>query len=401
MTNTFKPTKITDSVHWVGAVDWNIRDFHGYKTGRGSTYNAFLVMADNIALIDTVKAPFKNEMMERIAAVTDPGKIDYIISNHSEMDHSGALAEVIEAVKPEKVFASAMGKKALDAHFGIGDKITAVKNGETLSLGNLSLSFLETKMLHWPDSMFSYLAEEKVLFSQDAFGMHLASSERFADEINDALLYEEGARYFANILLPYSPLVTKLLKEVSAMDLAIDIIAPDHGPVWRGNLDKIIGRYEKWAAQKPSKKAVVLYDTMWNSTEKMARAISEGLIENGISVKSMRASVTHRSDVMAEILEAGALVVGSSTINNGMLPKMADFLTYIKGLKPQNKIGAAFGSYGWSGEATKQIAETLEAMKVNMVGEPLRVAYVPDGAALEKCRELGGAIAAKLKETCK
>jgi flavorubredoxin len=397
MNNPFKAVQLTDDVWWVGAIDWNIRDFHGYMTKRGSTYNAYLIMAEKITLIDAVKAPFRNEMMDRIASVVDPARIDYIVSLHSELDHSGCLAEVIAAVNPDKIFASVVGAKSLKEILTIDREITALKDGETLSLGNRTLTFMETRMLHWPDSMFAYLNEEQVLFSQDAFGMHYASLERFDDEIDPAILDFEAATYYANILLVYSPLVLKLLEKVKASGLAFRLIAPDHGPVWRKDIGGIIERYGRWAAQKPTGKAVVVYGTMWQSTEKMARAISEGLAKGGLHVKLMSMSEVHRSDVMYEILGAGALAVGSATLNNQMLPMMADVMTYMKGLKPKNLIGAAFGSYGWSGEAVKQIEEILTEMKVESAGEGIRVKNAPDGEILTRCYELGMTMAEKVK----
>ncbi len=397
MNNPFKAVQLTDDVWWVGAIDWNIRDFHGYMTKRGSTYNAYLIMAEKITLIDAVKAPFRNEMMDRIASVVDPAKIDYVVSLHSELDHSGCLPDVIAAVNPEKIFASAVGAKSLKEILTIDREITAVKDGETLSLGNRTLTFMETRMLHWPDSMFAYLNEEQVLFSQDAFGMHYASLERFDDEVDPAILGYEAATYYANILLVYSPLVLKLLEKVTASGLAFRLVAPDHGPVWRKDIGGIIERYGKWAAQKPTGKAVVVYGTMWQSTEKMARAISEGLAKGGLHVRLMSMSEVHRSDVMYEILGAGALAVGSATLNNQMLPMMADIMTYMKGLKPKNLIGAAFGSYGWSGEAVKQLEEMLTEMKVESAGEGIRVKNAPDGEILTRCYELGMTMAEKVK----
>jgi flavorubredoxin len=397
MQNTFRAVRVTEDVWWVGAIDWNIRDFHGYQTRRGSTYNAYLILSDKITLIDTVKAPFREEMLARIASVVDPGKIEYIVSNHSEMDHSGSLPEVIAAVNPKRVFASAVGAKTLTELFPLDREITAVKDGETLSLGNRTLTFLETRMLHWPDSMFTYLNEEQLLFSQDAFGMHLASLERFADECDPAILAYEAATYYANIILPYSPLVLKLIGKVTAAGLSFRIIAPDHGPIWRKETGGIIGSYAKWAAQKPEAKAVVVYATMWHSTEKMARAISEGLAAGGLGVKLLSMDEVHRSDVVYELLGAGALAVGSPTLNNHLLPNMADILTYLKGLKPRNLIGAAFGSYGWSGEAVKEIEEILAEMKVEKAGEGIRVKNVPDAGVLARCYELGRTMAEKVR----
>ena len=396
MKGPFKAVKVSEHVYWVGAIDWTIRDFHGYLTSRGSTYNAYLIMADKITLVDTVKAPFQEELLARVASVVDPGEIDYIISNHSEMDHSGCLPQVIQKVKPEKVFASVIGAKTLKNFFHLDQEIVAVKDAETLNLGDVNLACLETRMLHWPDSMMSYLAEDELLFSQDGFGMHLASGERFADQIEDWILDHEAAKYYANILLPYSPLIPKLLKRVSELGLAIKLIAPDHGPIWRGESHRIVDLYTRWAEQKPTPKTVVVYDTMWGSTDRMA--IEDGITAAGGTVKLMPLNSFHRSDVATEILEAGALLVGSSTINNGMFPTVADVLTYLKGLKPKNLIGAAFGSFGWSGEAVGLIRETLNQMKLEPVGEDVKVRYVPDEEALARCRDLGQLVADKLKQ---
>jgi flavorubredoxin len=396
MKDMFKAIRISDHVWWVGAIDWNIRDFHGYMTKRGSTYNAYLVLADKVTLMDTVRAPFRDEMMARIASVIDPGDIRYIVSNHSEMDHSGCLPDVIDAVRPEKIYTSVMGAKTLREIFHRELPLIPLQDGDSVSLGNMKLSFLETRMLHWPDSMFSYLAEEQALFSQDAFGMHLASSQRFDDEIDPAVLRYEAATYFANILTPYATLITGLLARVATAGLKFKIIAPDHGPVWRKDIQGILTRYAQWAAQKPTRKAVVVYGTMWHSTEKMALAITEGLFTGGIEVKMMSMDACHRSDVAYELLDAGALIVGSSTLNNNMLPGMADILTYLTGLKPKNLLGAAFGSYGWSGEAPRRIQTMLSEMKVELVGDPIQTRHCPDPSVLARCFDLGRLIAEKM-----
>jgi len=400
MSDALQAVRVTDRVYWVGARDWEIREFHGHRTSRGTTYNAFLVLADKVTLVDTVKKPFRREMMARVASVVDPKRIDYIISNHSEMDHSGSLPETIEAVKPERVFASANGVKALEAHFHLGGGIEAVKNGSTLSLGNMNVTFVETKMLHWPDSMVSYLAEEKILFSQDAFGQHLASETLWADEVPRDVLYEEAAKYYANILLPFSPLVAKTVPALKAMNLALEVLAPDHGPLYRKRLGWILDLYERWAEQKPTRKALVVFDTMWKSDALMAEAIAEGLAAGGARpVKVLPLHSSPRSDVATEILEAGALVVGSPTINNQIFPTMADVLCYLEGLKPKNLVGAAFGSYGWSGEAVGKLEEWLQRMGVRLVAEGVKVRNVPDGKALAACRTLGETVARKLVET--
>jgi len=391
-----KAVKVADRVWWVGAIDWGIRDFHGYATSRGSTYNAYLVLADKVTLVDTVKAPFREEMLARVASVIEPGRIDYVVSNHSEMDHSGCLPEVIARVQPEKVFASPMGVKALRAHFALGG-VEPVGTGDTLSLGDMTLHFLETRMLHWPDSMVSYLAEKRLLFSQDGFGMHLASVERFADELDPAVLYQEAAKYYANILLPYSGLIPRLFDKVRELELRIEVLCPDHGPVWRGRLD-IMDWYARWAEQRPTMKAVVAYATMWGSTARMAQSLADGLLEGGATARLLPLPPAHRSDVMTELLEAGALLVGSPTLNNGIFPTVADLLTYARGLKPRNLLGQAFGSHGWSGEACKQVQAYFADMGIETVGEAVRVNYVPTAADLTACRELGRQVAARMKE---
>ncbi|MCK5113570.1 MAG: flavodoxin domain-containing protein [Phycisphaerae bacterium] len=399
MADSFKAIKVTPSVYWVGAIDWDIRNFHGYLTSRGSTYNAFLVVGEKVTLIDTVKAAFKDEMFSRIASVVDPQKIDYIISNHAEMDHSGCLPDTIAAVNPEKVFTSRMGQKALVEHFHMdASSLTPVDEGETVDLGGKKFTFVETKMCHWPDSMVSYLHDEAVLFSQDAFGMHLASHERFIDELDRGVTDYEAMKYYANILTPLGSFIEKTLTKVASLDLKIDVVAPDHGPLLRRGEDigGVIEKYTKWAKQPPTDKVVVVYDSMWGSSQKMARAIEEGLSDGGAKVKMFPMHDSHRSDVITDLLEAGGFVVGSATMNNGILPSIADVMCYLKGLKPRNLVGGAFGSYGWSGEAPKILNATLEEMGVEIAAAPLRVMYVPDDKQISKSREFGLNIAKKM-----
>ncbi len=396
MKDTFRALKISENVYWVGAIDWGLRNFHGYLTSRGSTYNAFLILADKVTLVDTVKEPFFDEMMARIRSVIEPDRIDYVISNHSEMDHSGALPKTIAAVRPEKVFASSMGIKALSSHFHWDQEITKLSTGDTLDLGGANLRFIEARMLHWPDSMFTFYDEEGILFSNDAFGMHLASSERFADELDETVLRYEAAKYYANILLHLSPLIERLIDKLPGFNLNLKMIAPDHGPLWRQDPETIIGWYSEWAAQKPTSKAVVVYDTMWQSTAKMARAVADGIISRGVQVKLLPMEGSHRSDVITEVLDAGALVVGSPTMNNQLYPTVADVLTYIKGLRPRGLVGAAFGSYGWSGEAVGHIENALAEMKVELACESVKALYVPENDVLARCVELGEKVASAL-----
>lgn len=389
--------KLTDKVWWVGAIDWGIRDFHGYSTSRGTTYNAYLILADKVTLIDTVKAPFKDEMMARISSVVDPEKIRYIISNHSEMDHSGCLSEVINLIGPEVIFASANGVRALNEHFRLKREITPVKDGETISLGDMTVTCMETRMFHWPDSMITYLNEGQILFSQDGFGMHLASEKRFSNEIDENILYHEASKYYANILTPFSMFVKKAIDRIEKSGLELKMVAPDHGPMWRTETDKIISWYKKWVEQKPTNKAVVIYDTMWKSTEKMASAIADGITSSGAIPKIMPLRTTHRSDVAVELLEAGALVVGSPTINNEIFPTVADVLVYLRGLKFQNLIGTSFGSFGWSGESLKHLNNYLNEMGIKLVSTGINVKYVPRETDLDNCRALGREVGTKLQ----
>ncbi len=400
MADTFKAIPITEHVYWVGAVDWEVRDFHGYLTQRGTTYNAYLIVGEKTTLIDTVKAPFFEEMRDRIKSVVDPSSIDVLISNHAEMDHSGSIPRVIESLKPKEFYASKVGAKALEDHFHLGRDIKTVADGDTLSLGDLTLAFAETRMCHWPDSMVSYLVEDQVMFSQDGFGMHWATTERFADEVDPAIMEHEAAKYYGNILLPLSGFINKTLDKLTELALPMQVLAPDHGPIYRTEKDIgwIVGRYAEWAAQKPKYKAVVVYETMWESTDKMARALHEGLADEGVDVWMMSTRGCHRSDIATEVLDAGALIVGTPTLNSTMFPTVADALTYIKGLKPQNMLGATFGSYGWSGEGAKEAHAILsEQMGLEMVDEPLRVKYVPNADCLGQCRQLGTKIAKQLK----
>ncbi|HBI14780.1 MAG TPA: MBL fold metallo-hydrolase [Desulfobulbaceae bacterium] len=394
-----KPIELAKDIYWVGAVDWLIRDFHGYSTYRGTTYNAYLILDEKITLIDTVKRPFKSDLLHRIRNIVDPEKIDYLVVNHVEMDHSGCLPEVIDLIKPEKVICSKMGHKALLKHFHHEEWPYHIVNpGEELSLGTRTLSFLETRMLHWPDSMFTYVKGDEILFSSDAFGEHLATSERFDDEVDQDVLMYECTKYYANILTLYSPVVKKLIAKLQEMNLPIRMIAPDHGVIWRGNPGKIMDAYSRWCVHEGRGNALIIYDTMWHSTEMMAKAVADGLQEEGISYKLLDLRVNHRSEVMTAVLEAGAVILGCPTLNNGLLPRMAGFLMYMRGLRPSNKIGAAFGSYGWSGEAVKMMNEVMKELKFTICHEGLRIQYVPEHPELAQCVELGRTVGLALHD---
>ena len=388
-----KPLEIAKGIYSVGVTDWNIRDFHGYSTYAGTTYNAFLIVDEKIVLIDAVKKEFADQLLENISQVVDPKKIDLVISNHTEMDHSGGLPRVMHKIGEDKpLYCSKMGFKNLSSHFRQKWNYHAVENGEELNIGKRTLTFLETRMLHWPDNMFTYVNEDKILFSSDAFGQHYAGPEKFDDEIGDDIMIH-AKKYFANILLLYSAKILKLVETVTKLGLEIDMICPDHGIFWRKNPGKIIDAYVKWSKQEAERKAVVIYETMWHSTEAMAEAIVAGLASEGVPAKPIHIRSSHRSDIITEVMDAKAVIIGSPTLNNQIFPTVADTLTYIKGLKPKNKIGAAFGSYGWSGEAVKMINKELEAMKFEVIDPGVKLQYVPDKDGIKACYELGRKIA--------
>ena len=391
------PIEIAKDVYDVGVNDWNIRDFHGYSTYQGTSYNAFLIVDEKIALIDTVKKEFSDQLLENITKIVDPQKIDYVISNHTEMDHSGSLPRVMHKIGEDKpLYCSKMGLKNLSRNFPQQWNYHGIENGEELSLGKRTLTFLETRMLHWPDSMFTYVKEDKILFASDAFGQHYAGYEKFDDQIGDSIM-PHAKKYFANILLLYSPLILKLLEKVTELGLEIDMICPDHGIIWRKDPGKIINAYAKWSRQEPEQKAVVVYDTMWHSTETMAEEIAQGIAAQGVTARPMHIRSSHRSEIMTEVLDAAAVIVGSPTLNNQLFPTVSDFLTYMKGLKPKNKIGAAFGSYGWSGESIKLITQELEAMKFDIIDPGVKIQYVPDRDGKDACYELGRKIGKAIK----
>lgn len=393
-----EPVKLAEGIFAVGVTDWNIRDFHGYSTYEGTTYNAYLILDEKITLIDTVKASFADQLLANISAIVDPRKIDYMISNHTEMDHSSGLPRVMHRIGENKpLFCSKMGEKNLSKHYPQKWNYKAVENGETLSLGKRSVTFMETRMLHWPDSMFTYVNEDKLLFSSDAFGQHYAGPEKFDDQMGDDI-FPHAKKYFANILMPYAPLIVKLVDKVTEMGLQIDTICPDHGIIWRKDPARIINTYVKWSKMAPTRKALVVYDTMWHSTEAMAEVIAGALTEEGVDAKPIHLRKSHRSNIITEVLDAGAILVGSPTLNNGLFPTVADFLAYMKGLKPQNKISAPFGSYGWSGESVKLITKELEEMKFNIIDPGVRLQYRPDVEGLAACAALGKKIARALPE---
>ena len=399
MNDIYSAIKVSENVYWVGAIDWTIRDFHGYTTPHGSTYNAYLVMADHITLIDTVKKPFMAEMMSRIRSVVDPSKIKYIVSNHSEMDHSGCLPETIDAIKPEKVFASAVGVKTLQELLHHRHEIIPVKDGEVLSLGNMDLTFMETRMIHWPDSMFTYLTGDDVLFSNDAFGQHYANEFMFNDLVPESELYEEAIKYYANILTPFSSLVIKKIQEVLSFNLPVKMICPSHGVIWRKNPEQIIEKYLSWADAYNENQVTIVYDTMWNGTRRMAEEIAEGIKmdDENISIKIFNSARHDLNTIVTEIFKSKAVIAGSPTVNKGYLASLAALLEFIKGLGFKNKKAASFGCYGWSGESVKVINGELEKAGFELADEGLRLMWHPGKEDIAGLREFGKKISRAIK----
>ncbi len=386
--------QLKDGIYWVGAVDWSIRNFHGYITKRGSSYNSYLIVDDKVALVDFVKAPFAEEQVARISEVVDPKKIDYIVANHAEPDHSGSIRMVLEACPNAELIATERCMNTLWKYYGGDIKATPVERKPTLKLGKRSLTFVPTPMAHWPDSMVSYVPEEKLLLSNDAFGQHLASSGRFDDEVDQSELIQEAETYYANILMPLWRSVGRALKALEGV--TVEMIAPSHGVVWRSDPGLILKKYRGWVAGESKRKAVVVYDTMWGSTQLLARAIADGIASKGVDVKVHCLGASHNSDVIADILEAKAILVGSPTLNNHVFPSVASFLAYLRGLKPMNKIGAAFGSYGWAGGAKKVVETEILAAGIQLVESDIDFAFRPDGDEVKKAYAFGVSVGEKI-----
>ena len=368
--------EISPKVWWVGGIDWNERLFHGYTTEAGITYNAYLIMDEKITLIDTCKATFSNELVQRISQVVDPSKIDVVITNHVEMDHSGSLPVIHKIAPNAQIYASAgAGVNEVKAHFGI--EATPVKSGDTLNIGERTLTFVTTPMVHWPDDMVTYSDVDQILFSNDAFGQHYATTKRFDDENDLCEIMKQAKKYYANIVWPYGMQAHKALEAVKGLELKM--IAPSHGCIWRSHIDKILEKYEAWTTYQTEEKAVVVFDSMWHSTEMMAREICDSFIAEGISAKLIDVKASHISDIMTDLCDARYVAVGSPTLNSNMLPTVASFLTYMRGLSPKNdqRIGLAFGSYGWAPLGPKQVYEELEKAKFNLPVPVVTQQWIP------------------------
>ncbi len=385
--------ELAKGIYYVGVVDWSLRDFHGYYTPRGVTYNSYLIVDEKICLVDCVKAPYAAELLERIQSIIDPAKIDYVVVNHVEPDHSSALPIIMDKLPNAKVVLTAQGKLELVKHYQQNYDFQIVKENDILDLGINKLHFVPVPMLHWPDSMVTYLENEQILFSNDAFGQHICTSQRFDDQIivTDALY--EAEKYFANILMPYSQLIPKALAKLGQLQLKM--IAPSHGVIWRKNISEILKKYEQWGQGYTDNKLVVLYDTMWGSTEKMARRILEGVAAAGMTAALYKMSAADRSEVVRDILECKGILVGSPTLNGTMLPTIGAMLIYLKGLRPKNKTGGTFGAYGWAGGAQQDMENLMQSAGITMENGPF-IKWAPDDTELEKCFEFGFEFANKL-----
>lgn len=384
---------LTNRVSWVGKVDWPLTKFHGeeYSTHKGSSYNSYLIRDQKTVLIDTVWQPYDKEFVRSLKQEIDLSKIDYIIVNHAEIDHSGALVELMREIPGTPIYCTANGIKSLTGHYHQDWNFIPVKTGDTLEIGECKLVFVEAPMLHWPDTMFTYLTGEGILFSNDAFGQHYASELLYNDKVDQAELYQEALKYYANILTPFSPQVTRKINEVLSLNLPVNMICPSHGIIWRDNPTQIVTQYLKWADNYQENQITLIYDTMWESTRKMAEAITQGIqrADPTVTVKLYNAAKDDKNDILSEVFKSKAILVGSSTINNGFLYSIGGITEMMRGLKFKGKKAAAFGSYGWSGEAVKQISELLAIAGFALVNDGIRSLWVPDAQAELECLRYG------------
>ncbi|MDR3588342.1 MAG: anaerobic nitric oxide reductase flavorubredoxin [Negativicutes bacterium] len=392
--------QIKDDITWVGKIDWELRRFHGeeYSTHRGSSYNSYLIQDEKTVLIDTVWAPFAKEFVAKLKQEIDLNKIDYIVANHGEVDHSGALPELMREIPDTPIYCTANAVKSIKGQYHQDWNFKTVKTGDKLSLGKRELIFVEMPMLHWPDSMACYLTGDNILFSNDAFGQHYASDLMYNDQVDQSELYQEAVKYYANILTPFSRMVDNKIKEIVALKLPITMICPSHGIIWRDNPLQIVEAYAKWANSYQENQITVIYDTMWNGTRLMAEAIVEGIkaADPAVTIKVFNSGRSDKTDILTEVFKSKAIVVGSPTVNKGTLSSIAAILEEIKGMAFKNKKAAGFGAYGWSGESAKEISEKLQAAGLTIVNDPLRIMWNPDAAASENCVNFGRDFVAKL-----
>ncbi|MGA2061820.1 MAG: FprA family A-type flavoprotein [Thermoguttaceae bacterium] len=385
---------LRENIDWVGYVDWTIRDFHSYDTERGATYNAYLVRDEKTALIDAVKAPYADDLLAKISALCPPDKIDYVVCNHAEPDHSGALPRALAAMPRAVLVCDKKCAEILAEHYDTSAwKTRIVATGDTISLGRRTLRFIETPMVHWPESMFTYVPEEKLLFSMDAFGQHYASAERFDDESPMETVMDEAKTYYANIIMPYGKSVKACLERIKELD--VEMIAPSHGIIWRRHADGILAAYRQWMECTPEPKVLIVYDSMWENTGAMAQAILEGATRPGVQVKLIHLRRSNLTRLATEVLDAAAIAFGSPTLNHNMMPAAAAALCYLEGLKPRGKCGFAFGSYGWGRGGAENVDQRLRDIGWEILREPIWAKYRPTTEVLDQCRQAGKILAEK------
>ncbi|MDD1725750.1 MAG: anaerobic nitric oxide reductase flavorubredoxin [Euryarchaeota archaeon] len=393
--------RIKENISWVGKVDWELRTFHGqeYSTHRGSSYNSYLVRETKTALIDTVWGPFSGEFVENLKKEITLDEIDFVIANHAESDHSGALPELMRHVPDVPIYCTSKAIDSLTGHYHQDWDFQAVKTGDTLSLGSKELVFIEAPMLHWPDSMMSYLTGDNVLFSNDAFGQHIATELMYNDLVDQAELFQEAIKYYANILTPFSKLVDKKIKDVLALNVPVDMICPSHGVIWRDDPLQIVKKYVEWANAYSENQITIAYDTMWNGTRRMAEAIAQGIkaADPEVIVKLFNVARSDKNDLITEIFKSRAVLVGSPTVNKGVLSAAAAILEEIVGLKFQKKKAAAFGCYGWSGEAIKVISQRLKEGGFHVLNDGIMEKWNPNVEAIDNCIRFGKDVALNVR----
>jgi len=398
-----KAVELKNGIYWVGAIDWAVRDFHGYETPRGTTYNNYLIMDDEITLMDTVKYDFSDSTIKNIRSVVDPSKIRHVVINHIENDHVTSIDKIMDLTPNAIIYITEKGKKGLDRFFDTTRwNIKTVKTGDTLNIGKKTLLFIETPMLHWPDSMMTYIKEDKILISQDAFGQHIASAVRFDDEFvtceSMSELEDAVIDYYANILMPFGQLIKAKIADIQKLGIEIEMIAPDHGIIWKANPQKVLQMYLDMANGKTNLSVSIIYDTMWHSTEQMTLPIMQGLKDEGVECKVIKLRATPMSVAIKEFWKSRGALIGTPTLNNIMYPSVAHFLTHLRGLRPKNRIVGAFGSYGWGGGAVKEAYEDFKRMGLEIFDPGLQILYKPSFEDETKCYEFGREFAKKVKE---
>lgn len=385
--------KITEKVSWVGKIDWELTSFHGdeLSTKKGSSYNSYLIQDTKTALIDTVWLPYDKEFVSKLKQAIDLKKIDYIIMNHNEIDHSGSLPELMREIPDTPIYCTKKGEAIIRGHYHQDWNFVNVKTGDTLELGETTLTFIEAPMLHWPDTMFTYMSGDNILFSNDGFGQHYATESLFNDCVDEAEMMYEAEKYYANILSTYSPMVLRKVNEILKMELPINMICPSHGVIWRENPTRIVDQYLKWASNYEEDQVTIIYDTMWQSTRKMAEAIADGIrkASSSTTVKIYNASKEDKNDILTQAFQSKAILVGSPTINFGLSYAIAGILEMLHGIKLKGKKAAAFGSYGWSGDAPKLISERLAHAGFEVVNDGIKNLWVPNQDVLAQCEQFG------------